>query len=83
MENTKVIIKVSVYNIVVDDYLHVIVYCMHATVAGRSIGLHRSSILDPNAVLFSCAAIELVQVNDPEFDVIMAFPESTDFERQD
>ena len=56
---------------------------MHATVAGRSIGLHRSSILDPNAVLFSCAAIELVQVNDPEYDVIMVFPESVDFERQD
>ncbi len=52
-------------------------------VAGRSIGLHRSSILDPNAVLFSCAAIDLVQVNEPQFDVIMAFPESADFERQD
>lgn len=64
-------------------HLHVIMHCMYATVAGRSIGLHRSSILDPNAVLFSCAAIELVEVNDPEFDVIMAFPESADFERQD
>lgn len=50
-------------------------------IVGRSIGLHRSAILDPNAVLFSCAAIELVQVNEPQFDVIVAFPESADFER--
>ena len=57
------------------------VHALYVLVVGRSIGLHRSAILDPNAVLFSCAAIELVQVNDPQFDVVMAFPESADFER--
>ena len=54
---------------------------IHNLVVGRSIGLHRSALLDPNAVLFSCAEVKLVQTNEPQLDVVLAFPESADFER--
>ena len=51
------------------------------SVVGRSIGLHRSALLDPDALLFSCAEIKLVELNDVQFDIVVAFPDTLNFER--
>ena len=58
-----------------------LILCLSCAVVGRSIGLHRSALLDPNAVLFSCAEIKSVELNDAQFDVLVAFPETPNFDR--
>ena len=55
--------------------------CLTHSVVGRSIGLHRSALLDPDAILFSCAEIKLVELNDASFDIVVAFPDTPNFER--
>ena len=56
------------------------VYIMF-TVIGRSIGLQKPASIDPMTPLFACAKIKLVKPNDPQRDVLVAFPESSDFDR--
>lgn len=51
------------------------------TVIGRSIGLQKPASIDPMTPLFACAKIKLVKPNDPQRDVLVAFPESSDFDR--
>ena len=55
--------------------IHLLLY----SVVGQSVGVYASSSsMQPLA----CAEIELVKANDPaDTDVIVAFPETNDFER--
>ena len=67
-----------------NDALRYLVAYLHTrslfySVVGQSIGVYASSSsMQPLA----CAEIELVKANDPaDTDVIVAFPETNDFER--
>ena len=46
-------------------------------VVGRPLGVYSSSDLS----LLGCAEIEIVKPSDPQYDVIVAFPEDSNFER--
>ena len=48
------------------------------SVVGKSVGIHS---LNSAAALLACAEIKIVEPNDPQYDIVAAFPETNNFER--
>ena len=57
--------------------LHMALMFIIRVVVGRPLGVYSSSDLS----LLGCAEIEIVKPSDPQYDVIVAFPEDSNFER--
>ena len=48
------------------------------SVAGKSVGVHS---LNSATSLLACAEVKIVELNDPQYDIVAAFPETNNFER--